>query len=243
MINSPHDGIRINGKHTFDDFDAILASRKDEFPEIVRVTETIPYSNRVYDFSKLYGDVTYTQRQVSYKFKFIDEYATIKRDKLADFFFGLGADDVDIYDDEMGSDYHWHGTLQSVKRVDTVGEELGARMIEVVFLCDYQRIPNGSYYAVDAARWPDVNGDGEVSASDASMIAEAAANIGIGQPSGLTEEQELKADADRDGTITAIDSSLALQFASETGLGHYANTPAGWVEFLSFVKGKDAKEI
>jgi hypothetical protein len=237
-------GIMINDKHTFNDFGAILASRKDEFPDIVRVTESVPYSDVVHDFSALYGDVSYTQREVVYRFKFIGEYATMMRDKLADFFFSIAASAVDIYDDEMGSDYHWHGCLQSVKRVDTVGEQFGARMIEVTFLCDYQRVPNESdFYEADSAKWPDVDGDGVVTSADASMIMHAVSEIGLDHPSGLTPEQEIMADCDRDGSITAVDGSLALKFVSECGVDRFENTPEGWARFLNVMFGKDTKEI
>ena len=89
----------------------------------------------------------------------------------------------------------------------------------------------------DAAYFPNINGGQRVTALDASDILKAAANIGAGEPSGLTPEQEVKADADRDGMITASDANLVLQFVAACGAGDYENTPDGWALFLNIHQG------
>lgn len=89
----------------------------------------------------------------------------------------------------------------------------------------------------DEAYYPNVSGGQIVTASDAVDIMQAAANIGAGEPSGLTPAQEIKADADRDGVITAADASLVLQFTAACGAGEYENTPAGWALFLNIHEG------
>ena len=82
-------------------------------------------------------------------------------------------------------------------------------------------------------RYPDITGDGRVSAADASLILAAAANIGSGHESGLTPEQEQLADVNRDGKINAIDASLVLSFAAELGVGKYSSSQEGWIDFLN----------
>lgn len=89
----------------------------------------------------------------------------------------------------------------------------------------------------DAAYYPNVSGGQTVTASDAVDIMTAAANIGAGEPSGLTPAQAIKADADRDGVITAADASLVLQYVAACGAGDYENTPDGWALFLNIHQG------
>jgi hypothetical protein len=86
----------------------------------------------------------------------------------------------------------------------------------------------------DADCFPDIDGDGLVTAADAEMIATAAANIGAGEPSGLTKAQERRADADLDGAITASDAETVQAFAAAVGAGDYTNDPAGWLAFLAY---------
>lgn len=91
----------------------------------------------------------------------------------------------------------------------------------------------GTAIPLSDAQYPDVDGDGRVTASDASLILSAASNLGVGRESGLTPEQELLADVNRDGSINAVDASLVLSFAAASGAGNYSDTPEGWTEFLN----------
>lgn len=85
---------------------------------------------------------------------------------------------------------------------------------------------------LDTILFPDINGDGKADAKDAAIIAEAASNIGSGNPSGLTQVQELLADANRDGIINSKDNALVLEFSSGVGSGRYVQSPASWEQFL-----------
>lgn len=93
----------------------------------------------------------------------------------------------------------------------------------------------------DAEHFPDIEGLGYVTAADVVDILTAAANIGSGQPSGLTPEQEVKADADRDGVITASDAALVQQFIAAVGAGEYTNNVNGWGLFLNIQIGNKEK--
>ncbi|MDE6729465.1 MAG: hypothetical protein K2J71_01655 [Oscillospiraceae bacterium] len=81
------------------------------------------------------------------------------------------------------------------------------------------------------AGYPDLDGDGRVSASDVSMILAASAQGGSGGDSGLTEEQETLADLNGDGVINAEDASLISEFSTALGVGLYQNTAIGWMKF------------
>ncbi|MBR0340746.1 MAG: hypothetical protein IJH64_00575 [Oscillospiraceae bacterium] len=239
-------GIEINGKHSFRDFGALLARRSFEYPEELQVVEGVPYSNIEYNFTDLFGEQVLMRRDVIYRFKFVDVDKTVNDENIARFMEFLYSirDDVSIYEDDNPR-YHWIGRRKTIKNIeDTVGHELGAQMIEVTFRCNPKRTSNlGDSFIVDASRFPDVDDDGAVTAADAALILSAASHIGSGEPSGLTPEQELKADCDRNGVISASDAALCLTFASQTGSGKYTNDPAGWAKFLNAQFGRDDEVI
>ena len=65
----------------------------------------------------------------------------------------------------------------------------------------------------------DVNMDGSVSETDAANVLIAAADIGAGKDSGLTEVQRTAADVNSDGSINATDAAIILQYAAAVGAG------------------------
>ncbi len=65
----------------------------------------------------------------------------------------------------------------------------------------------------------DLNGDGTINASDAALILIAAATVGAGKASGLTEAQKTAADVNGDGTFNASDAAIVLIFAAAVGAG------------------------
>ena len=65
----------------------------------------------------------------------------------------------------------------------------------------------------------DVNLDGAINAKDANEVLLAAARLGTGLSSGLTEVKEKAADVTGEGTINAKDASLILRYAAIFGTG------------------------
>ena len=65
----------------------------------------------------------------------------------------------------------------------------------------------------------DLNGDNTVNASDAAQVLIAAAAIGAGQDSGLTEAQKNAADVNHDSSINASDAAVVLIYAAAIGAG------------------------
>lgn len=65
----------------------------------------------------------------------------------------------------------------------------------------------------------DVNGDGDINATDALYILLAAANLGSGTESGLNAEQTDAADLDMSGTVDASDAALLLTYTAYLGSG------------------------
>lgn len=64
-------GITKNNKHSFKDYGLTLASRSISIPKKNKITATVPFMNGSYDFSCLYGEQTYEERTLEYKFNVI----------------------------------------------------------------------------------------------------------------------------------------------------------------------------
>lgn len=69
----------------------------------------------------------------------------------------------------------------------------------------------------------DLNGDHSVDAADAAKLLIAAAAVGTGNPSGLTETQEAAADLNGDAAFDAVDASQILNYAAYVGSGGTAS--------------------
>lgn len=81
----------------------------------------------------------------------------------------------------------------------------------------------------------DVDGNGTIDATDASLILSAYANVSTGRDSGLTDKQASAADANSDGTVDATDASCVL--------GYYAYVSTGGTDsFEDFLNGSSTTQ-
>ncbi|MCM2675570.1 phage tail protein [Alkalicoccobacillus plakortidis] len=62
------DGIEFNGLHSYRDLGLTIESRNLGKPSKIKKMERIPYSNIEYDFSSLYGEQEWTERELTYTF-------------------------------------------------------------------------------------------------------------------------------------------------------------------------------
>lgn len=81
----------------------------------------------------------------------------------------------------------------------------------------------------------DVNGDESIDATDAADILIAAANLGAGERSGLTADQETAADVNGDAEIDATDASNILLYAAMAGAG-------STLSFEDYLKSQEQEE-
>lgn len=70
-------GIWFNGKHTYDDFGITIADKDIGYPDKEKIKIKVPFSNIEYDFSELYGDQTYTERNLKYTLNVLDKHRNI----------------------------------------------------------------------------------------------------------------------------------------------------------------------
>ena len=61
--------------------------------------------------------------------------------------------------------------------------------------------------------------DGDADATDASLLLVGVTLKGVGKDSGLTPDQEARADVNGDGERNATDASIILVYATAKGIG------------------------
>ncbi len=128
----------IDGKRSYTDFGLMIAERHISNPKKKSIKESIPFSNVVYDFSNINGEIYWEERTLTYKFDIAEltteEMEVIKSDVM-DWF--MNVQDSDIYDPYIG-DYHFHGSFDS----DSWEEDFGGGTITVSFTVYPYKIAN-----------------------------------------------------------------------------------------------------
>lgn len=125
------DGITINGKHSYIDYDLTINSRSIGLPSKNLIKKTIPFMNGAYDFTMLNGAATWGERPISYTFDIVGD--TIEemdrlRTEIVNVYCNMH--DVDIYDDTI-PDYHFHGSFSSASQ----NEDGEKTELTIEFLC------------------------------------------------------------------------------------------------------------
>lgn len=125
------EGIRINGVHSFADYDLTIASRQIDLPPKSSIRKTVPFMNGYYDYSKMNGAVSWGERQIQYTFDIVGETVEemdTKRTEVVNWLCNLH--DVDIYDDTI-PDYHFHGSFDGISQ----SEDAEKSELTVIFVC------------------------------------------------------------------------------------------------------------
>ena len=211
----------INNKKSFDDFDVYIGGRTISNPKKKSIKESIPFSDIVYDFSKLDGDIHWEERTLQYEFD-IAEISTdlmeVAKTKLVDWL--LNVHDTDIYDPYIG-DYHYHGSYDS----DSWSENFEAGTIKVKF----------SVYPFKIANEPRVetfnltSGNNSISILNNSshrivpkITSTGSATITIGDNvysmgTGEYEDDDLKLEQGSNEWVVNVssDSTLTIEFVEE----------------------------
>ncbi len=234
-------GIKFNGKHSFFDWGAIISSRDIGVPPKKKVTATVPYSSTVYDFSSLYGKASYEDRTLSYVFTLIAKPHENIRAKTRDFMDWLyGTYERSALFDDIDPYHYYNAECTTLSSPTYKGH---VAQLTATFTADshaHSTIGEDNDDSADGSEivytaYPDVNGDGVVDSSDASIISQMCSLLGAGETltDYYTAEQIALADADGDGEITVSDVSLVKQYASKVGSGEFEDSADGWTAFLT----------
>lgn len=107
-------GITINEKHSFKDFKLTIKNKKIGIPKKKKIKESLPYMNGSYDFTALYGEPTYDDRELEYSFNVIGENKfdlNSKKMKILEWL--TEKNTFDLFDDTL-PEYYFKSTIEEL---------------------------------------------------------------------------------------------------------------------------------
>lgn len=135
----------IDGKKSYDDFNVYIADRNISPPTKKTIKESVPFSNVVYDFSEINGEIYWEERKLEYSFDIAElstEEMEIAKSNLMNWL--LNVHDTDIYDPYIGN-YHFHGSFESA----SWDEDFGDGTINVIFSVYPYKISNNDINIIE----------------------------------------------------------------------------------------------
>lgn len=120
------DQLRIGDKYSYDDFLASVAERKFKEPKKKVIKETVPHSNKTYDFSKINGEIYWEERELEYILELDadtpEELEDLKR-ALRNWLMNVVEEDLF---DPFIEDYHFKATYDDMSFDDSEVEKTTA---------------------------------------------------------------------------------------------------------------------
>lgn len=129
-------GITFNGMHSYDDYKMMLVERKIGLPSKKKILETPPYSNVEYDFSLLYGEQIYEQREITYTFTLFNHHNIPDLEDLRVMCINwlMGVDEQSRLTDDEIEDFYFLGEVREAPEC-TFDYETDSYEIQVTFTC------------------------------------------------------------------------------------------------------------
>lgn len=107
------DQLIIGNKASYDDFEASVRERKIHMPEKKSIKDTVPFSNKTYDFSAINGEAYWNERSLEYVFEiWADSPEELETKKQRFFGWIMNVMEEDIHDPFIDG-YHFVGTYDS----------------------------------------------------------------------------------------------------------------------------------
>lgn len=114
------DQIRIGDKYSLDDFFFSMRERKIGEPTKKSIKETVPFSNKTYDFSNINGELYWNERSLEYIFECImPTPEEIEVAKIAFSNWLMLIQEANLYDPFV-EDYHFIATFEDISYEDEV---------------------------------------------------------------------------------------------------------------------------
>ena len=120
------DQLRIGDKYSYDDFLASVAERKIGKPKKKVIKETVPFSNKTYDFSKINGEIYWEERELEYILELDADTPEEVEDlkiPLSDWL--MNVIEEDLFDPFI-VDYHFKATFEDIDFDDSEVEKTTA---------------------------------------------------------------------------------------------------------------------
>lgn len=113
------DQLIIGDKHSFDDFGASVAERKNNKPKKKSIKETVPFSNVTHDYSAINGELYWEERELEYVFEIIADSAEELEAKKQPFMnWIMNVMNAELHDPFI-TDYHFLATYSDMDEDDS----------------------------------------------------------------------------------------------------------------------------
>ena len=120
------DQLRIGDSYSYDDFLASVAERKIGKPKKKIIKETVPHSNKTYDFSKINGEIYWEERELEYTLELDAETPEeLEELKIALSGWLMNIVEEDLFDPFI-EDYHFKATFEDIDFDDSEIEKTTA---------------------------------------------------------------------------------------------------------------------
>lgn len=125
------DQLVISGVKSFENFDASVKSRTISKPKKKSIRETVPFSNAVYDFSAINGEVYWEERDLEYVLEIVADTPAQLEEKKAALASWLMNVSEEVLEDPFIKDYHFIATFDDIKEDDE--EDVEKTTVTVTF--------------------------------------------------------------------------------------------------------------
>ena len=133
------DQLRIGDRYSYDDFLASVAERKIGKPKKKVIKETVPHSNKTYDFSKINGEIYWEERELEYILEIdADTPEELEELKIALSTWLMNIQEEDLFDPFI-EDYHFKATYKDSDDDDT---EIEKTTMTVIFTAYPYKLSN-----------------------------------------------------------------------------------------------------
>ena len=120
------DQLRIGDRYSYDDFLASVAERKIGKPKKKVIKETVPHSNKTYDFSKINGEIYWEERELEYILEIdADTPEELEEIKISLCNWLMNIQEEDLFDPFI-EDYHFKATFSDIDFDDSEIEKTTA---------------------------------------------------------------------------------------------------------------------
>lgn len=222
-------GIIVNGKHSYKDYELTIYERNIGIPAKKKITKTIPYMNGSYDFSLLYGDQAYEEREIEYKFNLTgNNYIELNYKKSMILEWLMKGNKNKLYDDEMPGYY---------LMAECVSVTLEAKRMHYILSCKFNAYP---FYISDEVVgndiWDIFNFETDYATQNTFQIS-GTQNISIYNPSSINISPEVVCSSDIKITKNNINyffksgSTKDYRFKLDTGLNNFVASGNGNIKF------------
>lgn len=125
------DQLIVGNKSSFDDYEASLKTRIINKPAKKSIRETVPFSNVVYDFTAINGEIYWEERDLEYVLEIMAETPELLEQKKAALASWLMNISDEVLNDPFIKDYHFKVTFDDIKEEDE--EDVEKTTITVMF--------------------------------------------------------------------------------------------------------------